>query len=207
MLKTEISRRASSRAPVTHRRRSVVPVLAALSVAVGGLLAGCSSDSGSTGSIAVAAATPTASSGSTGSSSNPFLAYSKCMRSNGVTNYPDPVVDSNGGYQMGDLSGVDQNSSTYQSAQAACQSTLYQSNSDSAATRTFDATKVAPWAKCIRANGLPNFPDPTVQGDSIIVSAQAAGISGRDDPKFAKAASACYSIRPGGTLMIVQALK
>ena len=186
-------------------------MLAALSVAVGGLLAGCSSDSGSTGPTAAAAATATASSGSgsgsTGSSGNPFLAYSKCMRSKGVTNYPDPVADGNGGYRMGGLSGVDQNSSTYQSAQAACQSTLYQSNGDSAATRTFDATKVAPWAKCIRANGLPNFPDPTVKGDSIIVSAQAAGISGRDDPKFAKAASACYSIRPGGTLAIVQALK
>jgi hypothetical protein len=123
------------------------------------------------------------------------------MREHGVSNFPDPEQDSGGGMKVVIPQSVDQTSTTFKSAQSACQNLLYQGDSgDAAGTRAFDATKVAAWAKCIRKNGLPNFPDPKVNGNAIIIDANAAGVTGRDDPKFSKAAEACYSIRPGGML-------
>lgn len=189
----------------SNRKRVAAPTLALVSLAtVGTLIAGCSSDSNSNGATA---GDEGSSAQSQGGAAGSALAYSKCMREHGVTNYPDPQVDSRGAVQMGVPDGIDPNSPTFQSAQSACQSKLFQSEGDTAGARTFDATKVAPWAKCIRAHGMPNFPDPRVQGDTIVIDASAAGISGRDDPRFTKATQACYSIRPGGNLMIVQALK
>jgi hypothetical protein len=49
------------------------------------------------------------------------LAYSKCMRAHGVTNFPDPVAD-----RMGNVSvsgaGIDMNSPQVQAADQACRS-------------------------------------------------------------------------------------
>jgi hypothetical protein len=47
---------------------------------------------------------------------------SQCMRSHGVPNFPDPITGPTGGQAI-NLSGtgIDQNSPTYQAAQAACQ--------------------------------------------------------------------------------------
>ncbi|MGW1610459.1 hypothetical protein ACWCQZ_13820 [Streptomyces sp. NPDC002285] len=174
------------------------PLLAVLSVVTAGtLLAGCSSgekDAAVTGQ----GDSETSSSNGTESAG---VAYAQCMREHGVSEFPDPEKDSGGGVKLVIPEGVDQNSPTFKSAQSACQGLLYQGDTgDAAGSRDFDATKVAAWAKCIRENGLPNFPDPQVNGNTIVIDANASGLSGRDDPKFSKAAEACYSIRPGGTL-------
>ena len=49
------------------------------------------------------------------------LAYAKCMRSHGITNYPDPVNHGNN-IQIGPGpdSGVDMNSAKFKAAQKAC---------------------------------------------------------------------------------------
>jgi hypothetical protein len=48
------------------------------------------------------------------------LKYSACMRSNGITTFPEPIV-SNGGAAVGwRMSGIDQNSPQFHSAQQAC---------------------------------------------------------------------------------------
>lgn len=193
--------------PNYHQKRMARPLLLALSVvAAGALVAGCSDSGSSDASTSVGGSDPSSSSssgssGSSDSSSSAGVAYAKCMREHGVSNFPDPTEDSGGGVKLVIPQGVDQNSPTFKSAQSACQSLLYQGDTgDAAGSRAFDATKVAAWAKCIRENGVPNFQDPQVNGNTIIIDANAAGLSGRDDPKFSKAAEACYSIRPGGTL-------
>ncbi|MET9089777.1 hypothetical protein ABZX77_49370 [Streptomyces sp. NPDC004237] len=186
--------------PNTFQKRMAGPVLAVLSVLTAGtMLVGCSSDSKSTD----ASDDSQGSSNSSSGSSNSAVAYSQCMRDNGVSNYPDPKEDSQGRVQLTVPADVDQNSPTFKSAQSACQSKLVQGDTGAAAnSRSFDATKVAAWAKCIRKNGMPNFQDPKVDGSTIIIDADAAGISGQNDPNFAKATAACYSIRPGGSLMV-----
>lgn len=184
--------------PNNYQKRIAGPLLAVLSVVTAGtLLSGCGSgdaaaDSPNSG--------PSSSSSSSGTS-NSGVAYAQCMRKNGVTNFPDPEEQSGGGVKLVIPEGVDQNSPTFKSAQSACQSLLYQGDTgDAAGSRDFDATKVAAWAKCIRENGVPNFPDPEVNGNTIVIDVNKAGLTGRDDPNFTKAAEACYSIRPGGTL-------
>jgi hypothetical protein len=186
--------------PNTFQKRMAGPVLAVLSVlAAGTMLAGCSPDPKSTD----ASDDSQGSSNSSSDSSNSAVAYSQCMRDNGVSNYPDPKEDDQGRVQLTVPEGIDQNSPTFKSAQSACQSKLVQGDMGAAAnSRSFDATKDAAWAKCIRKNGMPDFQDPKVDGSTIIIDADAAGISGQDDPNFAKATSACYSIRPGGSLMV-----
>jgi len=57
-----------------------------------------------------------------------MVAYSQCMRDNGVADFPDPVRDSNGGVSMslggGPGSDLDPNSPTFKAAQTACASKL-----------------------------------------------------------------------------------
>jgi hypothetical protein len=53
------------------------------------------------------------------------LAFSQCMRAHGVTNFPDPQFNSDGGVTLGGpSSGIDPNSPAFQAAQQACQSLL-----------------------------------------------------------------------------------
>lgn len=50
------------------------------------------------------------------------LKHSACMRSHGVTNFPDPVVE--GGGISVTLRGIDPNSAVFKAAQKACQKTM-----------------------------------------------------------------------------------
>jgi hypothetical protein len=56
------------------------------------------------------------------------LAFSKCMRSHGVTNFPDPNFSAGGGIGIrirpGSKGGLDPNNPTFQKAQQACQGKL-----------------------------------------------------------------------------------
>jgi len=54
------------------------------------------------------------------------LAFSACMRKNGVPNFPDPQFSSGGrvGIRIGPSSGIDPRSPQFQAAQTACQKDL-----------------------------------------------------------------------------------
>jgi len=94
------------------------------------------------------------------------VAYSRCMRSHGVPDYPDP----NGSGQLRKITpgneqqlGVSQ--TRFNTAQAACQRLWpYQ-----APTRTQQRSNLAAalnFARCLRSRGLPDFPDPTTDPSS-----------------------------------------
>lgn len=72
--------------------------------------------------------TPPAGAGPGGSDSQGLqqaLAYSKCMRDHGLTDFPDPQVSSDGGgISLKAPAGLDLNSPTFQAAQQACQSLM-----------------------------------------------------------------------------------
>jgi hypothetical protein len=57
------------------------------------------------------------------------LQYAECMRSNGITSFPDPTVMSNGAVSLA-APGVDSSSPEYQSANQACKSDLHATGSD-----------------------------------------------------------------------------
>jgi hypothetical protein len=145
------------------------------------LVTACSGGPSSTGSGDSSAA---------GSADSPSaIAYSACMRSQGVPNYPDP--DSSGQLPKGDAQQFGVSTSQYQAAQQACQRLLptggslhqeeYQcmQNSD-CPSALVQQMLIADrkLAQCMRSHGVPNFPDPTNGGSGgPVFNITKAGIS------------------------------
>lgn len=173
-----------------------------LVVAAGALLAACSAgpNGPQVASVGGTTTTTTASSagGDASQAAKQALAFSACMRSHGVKNFPDPQISGNG-ISMKVGKDLNPNSPTFQSAQKACQK--YQPVPTAAPGKGADPTKVAAWAACMRAHGLPHFPDPTIDNGALKLNLTGTGI----DPQsgaFQNAMTACKSKDPGGPTMI-----
>jgi len=92
--------------------------------------------------------------------SAPLLAFAKCMRANGVSNFPDPDP-TGGGFRVG--AGVDLSSPAVRAAQAKCQRLLPGSlPGPGTTTHPSDQTldKLLRIARCMRAHRISQFPDP-----------------------------------------------
>jgi hypothetical protein len=158
--------------PVMRRPRQAWPpaartAAATIATAALALLAACSGSPSPTGS----GGSPNAA----GSSSSPSaVAYSSCMRSHGVPNFPDPA--SNGQVPKADTRQLGVSSAQLQAAQRACQR-LYPTNGGSLTAsmmlclQTGDCpqamvqqvlTAERKFAQCMRSHGVPGWPDPTV---------------------------------------------
>jgi hypothetical protein len=124
------------------------------------------------------------------SSSPSAVAYSACMRSHGVPNYPDP--DSSGQLTKGGAQQFGVSSSQFQTAQRACQDLL--PDTGGSFTQQFQQcvqggvcpqalvqqamTLMRSFAQCMRSNGVPNFPDPSIgTGGAPFFNASGAGLS------------------------------
>jgi hypothetical protein len=167
---------------------------AAGAVALGVAVAGCSG--GPTVPTAGSQPTPTAASagGSGSSGASPLaeaVAYSQCIRSHGVPNFPDPVQTPSGHYGYR-TQGIDPNSTAFQGAIQACRALPSPWNSSTSQQLT-PAQQQAwlNWAQCIRVHGLPDFPDPTFSGTEVHDS----GV-GSSSPQLQSAMNACKSQRP-----------
>jgi hypothetical protein len=102
------------------------------------------------------------------------LRFARCMRADGVPNFPDPP--GNGSYGVKSfaqqsngrtmsINGVPVSAPAFRVAMAKCNQYLPQPP----APKTFQLAKVralmVTWAKCIRSHGLPHFGDPTITAD------------------------------------------
>jgi hypothetical protein len=97
-----------------------------------------------------------------------FLAYSRCMRSHGISDYPDPTTSPGGAVALsrngGPGSDLNRSTPAFKAASQACRSLA--PNGTSGAPQQ-SAQKIAAelkWAHCMRSHGLPAFPDPDAQG-------------------------------------------
>lgn len=157
----------------------------------------------SLGNAVTATPSPSASAGSREAT---LLQFSACMRSNGVTSFPDPTVDSDGNAMLPGLRRLDRNDPTVQKALRACQkyrNQLRQNFSPEQRQKLQDA--LLAYAGCMRANGY-QMPDPTF-GTPGAQGGQGGGPFGtrinRSDPAFTKADAVCRpktlsGLRPGG---------
>jgi hypothetical protein len=134
-------RRASLR---TARTSAALIGVALLVTACGGSPSAGSSGSPSTG-------------GSTNSPS--AVAFSRCMRTHGVPNYPDP--DGNGTLPKGTAQQFGVSDSRYQTAQKACAHLLPNSGGVSQAVIQRAMNGMRRFAQCMRSHGVSNWPDPT----------------------------------------------
>jgi hypothetical protein len=89
-----------------------------------------------------------------------YFAQSRCMRSHGVPNFPDPTTS--GGIGIILPPGFNTNSPAFLAAQQACQA-LGPTAHPVASSPDKVAAEVKV-ARCMRSHGLPNFPDPNGQG-------------------------------------------
>jgi len=173
-------------------------ILSVAAAAVG--LAACGSAATDTGGGS------TNSQGPTAADAAKALAFSRCMRSHGVSNFPDP-----GGGQLKiqvqrtpnstSVNGVEVNGPVFQAAMEACRSYLPNGGHLTAAQTAKAKAQALAMSRCMRSHGVPNFPDPTFQtgpGGGVGVGIQLNG-SGIDpnSPAFQTAQKACGKIFGG----------
>jgi hypothetical protein len=165
-------------------------------VALGVAVAGCSGGSKSpavlaAGSQPTATVAPAGGSGSSGASPlAEAVAYSQCIRSHGVRNFPDPVQTPDRGYGYRTV-GIDPNSASFQGALQACKALPSPWNSSGQQLSAAQQQAWLNWAQCIRAHGVPDFPDPTFSGREVHDS----GV-GSNSPQLQQAMDACKSQTP-----------
>ncbi|MGO9960454.1 MAG: hypothetical protein ACLP50_31520 [Solirubrobacteraceae bacterium] len=120
--------------------------------------------------------------------------FSACMRSHGVSDFPDPTVGSNGLPSWGPII---TESPAEQAAQRAAQPVCRKDLPDllhTSAEKSTANTAALRYATCMRSNGVPNFPYPNGQG---LIHFDATGALEASSPAFQKAQTACKSLDNG----------
>jgi hypothetical protein len=179
------------------RRAGPLAVALATVALVAAACGGGSSNSpgvaGAGSSTTTQAASASASPGGPGSGSNAPLEFAQCMRSHGVTSFPDPTANGNGqfGGNVSPGSGVDPNSPTFQAAQKACSKYL---SKGTPAQQAQHQAQMLKYAECMRSHGVTNFPDPSSSGGFDI----GPGIKANSST-YKAADSACQSLRTSGS--------
>jgi hypothetical protein len=168
-------------------------------IVVGLLVTACGGGSSSPGVASAGSSTTSpASHSSPGSTTRAgALAYSRCMRSHGVPNFPDP--DSQGRIQIqGSGSLADPNNPQIQAAMAACKSLL--PSAGTPAQQRKDLAKALKFAHCMRSHGVPSFPDPTPAGSGH--TSPSGSMPDSNSPQFRAATQACRSLAAGAGLSL-----
>ncbi len=172
--------------PRRARAAAVITVMAAAAL----LAAACSGSPSSTGS----GGSPNAG----GSATSQLVAYTQCMRSHGVPDYPGP--DSSG--QMPKITSGQQvgvSDSRLTAAQGACQD-LWPYQAPTQAQQRQQLTDDVKFAQCMRSHGVPNFPDPTSSDGRVefVISVSRDGFDPHSPQIIAKAHE-CQYVLPAGT--------
>jgi hypothetical protein len=130
----------------------------------------------------------------TGKREQAALDFAQCMRDNGVPSFPDPVAQADGSFRLQRPPGV--SPSALDDALESCKSEAKALGIDSgsAAPDTGAQDQLLELSRCMRANGIPEFPDPKPGSDVL------SGLHGLfedfdlDSPRVAKALQSCQSI-------------
>jgi hypothetical protein len=151
------------------------------------LLAACGSTGQPSGTATGSAA------GASGDKSHDFE-FSACMRSHGVPSFPDPTPG--GGIEL--PTNLDPQSPAFRSARRACKQFL-PNRGTPPSTSAGERTAALTLARCMRAHGVPQFPDPAFSPVRnaqrvLVMPGMAFAIPSSVDPKapaFQRAARAC----------------
>lgn len=150
--------------------------------------AACGANPSSIGSKAKAPA-------NTQSVSSQPLAFSNCVRSHGVANFPDP--NSSGVWPKSQVEGAASNPE-YPAATRACGHLLPDGGPGVAPSRAVDQeiqTDMEKFARCMRSHGVANWPDPTLDRGRAIFDPQAAGID-TSAPQISAKVHECEHVFP-----------
>ncbi len=137
------------------------------------------------------------------------LAFAKCMRSNGVPQFPAP--DGQGDFNNAQIEALENNNSQADNAIHQCRSVLPNAGTGLTAEQIqqiqqqnlHNAVKAA---HCMRAHGITNFPDPagTTQASGVnwqpVISAIQGGGLSLETPSYEAAFMACNGKLVGGPI-------
>jgi hypothetical protein len=153
------------------------------------------------------------------SSSNPSqteaqqagLSFARCMRSHGVTSFPDPTPGG-GGFTL-NAPGINSSSPAFRAAETACRNLLPVKHVQSEPPTPEAYARLLHWAKCMREHGIAGLPDPKPDPPPAPGSPGTAGIGtlmgdggywvgipatvDAHSPAFVRLATACGE-SPGG---------
>jgi hypothetical protein len=116
------------------------------------------------------------------------IAYSQCMRKNGVPDFPDP--DASGRFRG--VGHEAQGDPKFQAAQEACRDLAPGGEHERLGDPAF-VEQMREFSQCMRENGLPDFPDPDPDG-----RLRGPGHEQQNDPQYQAAFEACRGKLPGG---------
>jgi hypothetical protein len=120
------------------------------------------------------------------------LAFSQCMRAHGEPGFPDPQP--NGGFEInGKKNHID--GTLMNSASKACQHLMPKAPPLTAAQQRKLTAQALRFVACMRAHGLPTFPDPQVNSGGI--GLQLPKGASPNSPVFQAAQQACKKLMPG----------
>jgi hypothetical protein len=183
------SNASTTRIKKTRFRESSVLVVLAVSATIA--LSACGGpDSSTIDNVGTSTVTTVAATGSGTNSSN-SLAFARCLRSNGVPNFPDP--NSSGVIQKESPQQLGVSVSTYRTALSACSHLLPNGGNgpNQAQLQQVRALGLR-FAQCMRRHGVA-LPDPA--SDGRIPDPGSVGID-QGSPRFQAANQACGKYRP-----------
>jgi hypothetical protein len=120
------------------------------------------------------------------------LEYARCMRENGVPDFPDPEWSANGEAKMATPEGVDKE--TLDAAHTECKRLM----PNGGEPREMDpelTAKLRAFSKCMRENGVPGFPDPRPGGG---IAVEAGPDLDPNSAEYKAAEEKCNKILPDG---------
>lgn len=176
-------------------RRRLAGVLLAVPLTLSLGLAGCGGqddggDGIATAGNGAAGASPSAAASPTLDPDERRLEFARCMRENGIE-MPDPGPDNEGGVRFRLGEGIDPKKA--EAAMEKCRQFL-PNGGERPNLSPEDQEKLREYAKCMRENGVAEFPDPGADG-GIRLNGDLLKID-PDDPKFKAAQEACREFRP-----------
>jgi hypothetical protein len=136
---------------------------------------------------------------------NDAVKYSSCMRTHGLSSFPDPTPS--GSIQISPSAHINPFSPAFKQAQRVCQR-LFPGALSPGRASAHDTARLLALARCMRSHGITGFPDPVKSapsgpaGFSVIFGRPGAflAIPKEIDPRapaFRRAAAACGFPEPG----------
>jgi hypothetical protein len=180
-------------------RKTTSRVMAGIfALALVGACSGSPSRAGSGGSPTRGGSASSSDAG--GSANAPLVAFSRCVRSHGVANFPDPQADARNA-KFPSAQQLRVSSSQLSTAETACQRLLPVGVDDQfpQAEVPLLLRSMLPFSGCMRSHGVPNFPDPAVDSEGrpiFPLSTHGISLKYSHSQPFDTAVGKCQNLAP-----------
>jgi hypothetical protein len=182
----------------SFRRRMPLVASAVIGFAIATAACGGGSSQAGVAGLGTTTIAPPAATGAAGGShpGGDLLEYATCMRSHGVLSFPGSAAfGSSGGIedakgQMAQITKSEGSSSTFQAALRACAEYYGPPPTSSPQVSSQEMRRLLAVSRCMRAHGVPTFPDPNPTTGELNAPADID----RGSPQVVAALQACRSL-------------